>query len=128
MVGRYWRGRESGYVYIARCGSLYKIGLTQKPSQRAASLRRLESSCHYSFVKEETDQGYRPEILYYFQVQNMIRTESALHIYFQSVRCYDKVYSCRRYTEWFRLSPEQVAWFCTLTSKDEERLCRTSQC
>lgn len=121
--------KRPGYIYLVQCGALFKIGLTIRPDVRAGELRRLESGCNFSFVQQEIEQGHRPHMLYYFQVLNMKRVEKALHSRFQSVRCHEKTYyGWARFAEWFRLTPEDVDWFCTLNSQDEETLCQMSQC
>lgn len=120
--------KRPGYVYLIRCGSLYKIGLSINPLARLQCISRYHSSCHFEFVQVELEQGHRPELVHYFQVQNMHRAERALHSRFIHVNCLDLRSASKQTTEWFRLSGDDVFWFCSLTSNDEAALCQMSRC
>lgn len=117
-----------GYVYLIRCGSISKIGLSINPQRRLQEIDRYGFSCHYDFVQRELEQGHRPILTHSFFVHNMRAVENALHARFVRCNCRDHnaSFSWGRTTEWFTLSEDDIKWFCSLTTDDEEICVRSS--
>ncbi len=120
---------RNGFLYLAKCGSIYKIGFTSFPKARASSLRRLDAGCNYEFVRNQVRLGYLPEMIHTFPVSQVRLAERAMHKRFNREQLHyednwrevDRRGGGRRnhLTEWFRLSSEDVAWFCSIATEDQ---------
>jgi hypothetical protein len=83
-----------GYVYLFRLGEFIKIGSSRNPQKRFKAFSSLP---------------YPAEIVHQIASQDAGAVEIALHWRFHTLRI-------KR--EWFRLTPEQVARLCELTTVD----------
>lgn len=89
---------ESGYVYVVRFGSLYKIGMSTVPNKR---VYLVNPRTHKKIFADHPDLNSKRTILLIKYVANMRSAERAIHAHFASKQAG---------AEWFRLQTEDVDW------------------
>jgi hypothetical protein len=95
--------RGPGYVYLAQCGPLFKIGSSVNPKRRLPDMRNEQTYIIGGWLR----QGYKVVHLHSIPVENMQAAERRLLNLFVS----------QRYRgEWFTLEMDQVNWICSLQS------------
>lgn len=118
MAVQYRDGFGPGFLYLAKCGSLYKVGFTTDPVSRARKLRNFDGGCNYSFVSEQRAAGHIPEIIHLIWVDHMRQTESFVHELFRPYQMQPRC-GYTQPSEWFCLPVESVAWFCSRIREDQ---------
>lgn len=124
MTVRDYADDRNGHVYLVQCGSIYKIGYAIAPKSRARLFRRLQSLHHYPFLTVQIELGYLPEMIHTIPVNCVRKSERSMHIRFEQKRIHwpedwQGSGMTNHLTEWFRLSVEDVAWFCSITNESQ---------
>src|SRR5689334_5998195 len=108
LVKRSAARHDAGFLYIAQNPPLYKIGVTYFPAKRMRQLRCWccgPSPKDWAAISNWSIKNTRP--LHVVTTNNMARAEMQVWSQIQGKRC--------TFSEWFWLTPEDIAWLCSLT-------------